>query len=274
MTNDGQYWLSRFYFLMLLSFFSLSSSVSYAQTSGETLVREQDVKLVWSANNYGHGEQIYFSSYEKNRWGVPVQLSDTFDMVFQPACSFGADRKVWAVWSRQDKNGSFLQYAVFNGSKWMSPVQIDTGMSNNKAVTIMVDGNNVPWIAWTAIDDMYPDVFLSRWNGKGWDAPVRVHEENNVPDVQPLLGLDEAGNVCLSWKMYAAGKYVTLSKVWNGRQWQAVSSDPEKEIQKKVVQREKGGLPVPAFVEDPRKATLFIKGQKGAVSLPLALFTD
>jgi hypothetical protein len=269
MNNDWQYGFSRLYLLILWSFFVLSSSVSSAQTP-EPIGQEQDVKLVWSASNYGHGEQIYYSSYKKNSWDNPVQLSDSTDMVFQPACSFGFDGKVWVVWSRQDKKGSFLQFSVSSDSRWMEPVTIDTGMSNNKAATIIVDRDNVAWIAWTAIDDQYPDVFWSKWKGKRWEIPVRAHDLNSVPDVQPALSLNEAGNVILSWQTFAGGKYVTLSQGWNGKQWQAVSHQPGEEIRQKLLQGEKGRVPVPTFVEDPRKATLFIKGKNEAGSFPLS----
>lgn len=269
MNNNCKYTLSRFLFLNLLSLFILLIFGSNAQTS-ELSGQEKEVKLVWSASNYGRGEQIYFSSYKKNRWDNPVQLSDSSDMVFQPACSFGFDGTGWVVWARQDNQGIFLQFSVYSDSLWMDAVTIDTGMNNNKAVTIIVDRDNVPWIAWTAIDDKYPDVFWSKWNGKRWEVPVRAHDHNSVPDVQPALSLDETGKVVLSWQTFAGGKYMTMSQCWNGKQWQAVSNKPNNEIRQKLLQGWKGEFSFPDFVEDPRKAMLFIQGKNEAGSFPLS----
>ena len=217
-----------------------------------------------------HGEQIYYSSYEKEKWLAPVQLSDSADLVFQPAVGSGSDGKTWVVWSRQDKNGSFLQFTVYNSSCWTKPLQIDTGMNNNKAVTIIVDRHNIPWIAWTAIENIYPDIFWSRWNGQGWDLPVKAHSENEVPNLQPTLALDELGNITLSWLTYNNRKYVTVSQVWAGRQWQMAPNESEKNIQEKIIQGCKAIVLVPDFVEDHRKATLFIRKKDSACSLPLS----
>ncbi|MBU4327326.1 MAG: hypothetical protein KKB91_06225 [Proteobacteria bacterium] len=257
--------------LMCLILNLLLSQVLHAQKA-ESIKQEQDTKLVWSAKNYGQGEQIYYSSFTKNKWTTPVQLSHSADLVFQPASSSGTDGKVWVVWSRQDKNGSFIQFTVYSASGWLQPRQINTGIDNNKAVAIIVDHDNTPWIAWTAIDDIYPEIFWSRWNGQGWDLPVRAHDKNKVPDIQPALALDESGNINLSWQTYLDGKYVIVSQVWKGQQWQTVSNESEKIIRKKLIRGYKGSFLVPDFVEDSRKASLFIKRTDGAGSLPLSLF--
>lgn len=259
---------------MILPCFMLNLLLSqglHAQIA-ENSKQEQDIQLVWAAKNYGQGEQIYFSSLKMNNWSTPVKLSHSNDLVFQPASSSGTDGKVWVVWSVQGRSGSFLQFTVYSNSTWLQPNQINTGMNSNKAVAIIVDRNNVPWIAWTAVNDMYPDIFWSRWNGRGWELPVRAHHINKVPDIQPELALDESGNVNLSWQTYLDGRYVTVSQVWNGQQWQTVSGEPEKIIRKKLIQGDKGIFPVPDFVEDPRKASLFIKKNDGAGSIPLSLF--
>ncbi|MBU1650473.1 MAG: hypothetical protein KKF37_14105 [Proteobacteria bacterium] len=248
----------------------LLSQVLHAQIE-ENIKQEQDTELVWSAKNYGQGEQIYYSSFKKNKWTTPVQLSHSTDLVFQPASSSGTDGKVWVVWSRQDNSGSFMQFSVYSASKWTPPRQINTGMDNNKAVTVVVDRDDTPWIAWTAIDDMYPDIFWSRWNGQEWDLPLKAHKENKVPDIQPALTLDESGHVNLSWQTYLDGKYMVVSQIWTGKQWQTVQNESGKNIRKKLMQENKKTLSIPDFVEDPRKATFFIKGNDGAGSIPLSL---
>ena len=185
---------------------------------------QDNIQLVWSAD-YGQGDQVFYSSYEKNTWTTPVQLSDSTEMVFHSAISSGDDGKIWAVWTRQDKKKSFLEFTVYNSSKWTKPSKIDTGMDSNKAVTIIVDKNNIAWIAWTGIEKMYSDVFWSRWNGQGWDLPVKIHADNNVPDIKPTLALSDSGQVFLSWKTFANGQYETMTKMWDGQEWQTAPND-------------------------------------------------
>lgn len=250
----------------------LSQGLCAQITKNSKPEQEPDLKLVWAAKNYGQGEQIYFSSLGRNNWSPPVQLSHSSDLVFQPTSSAGTDGRIWAVWSVQNDNGSFLQFTVFSSSGWMPPTQIDTGVSNNKAVTIIVDRHNVPWMAWTAVTDMYPDIYWSRWDGREWQLPVQAHDDNTVPDIQPALTLDRSGDIMLSWQTYRDGGYQTISQVWDGQRWQAGSNNSEETIKMKLLKEDKTRFPTPHFVEDPRKASLFMKRSDGAGSIPLSLF--
>ena len=233
--------------------------------------QEQETKLVWSAN-YGQGEQVYFSSYEKDNWTNPVQLSDSAGMVFHSAVSSGNDGRIWVVWSRQEKKRSFLEFTFYSSSGWTQPLEINTGMDSNIAVSVIVDKNNTPWIAWSGIEKMYSDVFWSRWNGQGWDLPVKAHTDNDVPDIDSKLVLDDSGHIVLFWRTFANGKYVTVSKIWDGKQWQIAPHDSEKKIVKKIFHDRKNMPPIPEFIQERHNATLFIKGNDGAWSISLSNF--
>lgn len=247
----------------------LSTQVLSAQPSGNS-VRNDELKLVWTAD-YGQGEQVYFSSYEKESWSAPVQLSDSTDLVFQSAVSSGADGRIWVIWARQDKKRSFLEFTMYDSSRWSKPQAIETGIDRNKAVTVLVDQDNTPWIAWTGIVNMYPDIFWSRWNGQAWTPPVKAHADNNVPDIHPILSLDDSGHILLSWQTISSNKYITVAQVWDGRQWQAVSKqEAEKQLLKTAELGKKTIPSIPEFIQDSRKATLFIRGNDGSVSMPLS----
>jgi hypothetical protein len=256
------------YFLYCV-FFLLFSQVCSAETTGNVSV-EQDVMLVWAAE-YDQGEQIYCSSYEESGWTIPLQLSNSTDLVYQPVISFGNDGKIWAVWTRQGSTGSFLEFSVYSSFRWSQPHRIDTGMDNNKAAALIVDVDNTPWIAWTGIDKRYPDIFWSRWNGQRWNIPAKAHAENNIPDLHPSLALDDSGHVVLSWQTLSKGKYVPVSRIWNERQWKKNFHDTENNVLRKSVQGQKGLPPIPKFIQEPWKATLFIKRKKGAQSLSVSL---
>lgn len=237
--------------------------VSYDAIAGtfENPCPAHEMKVVWAADQ-GQGEQIYFSSFEKNIWSAPVQLSHEKEMAFQPAVSSGCDGKNWAVWSHQNKAGSFLQFAVYNSTQWSTPLQIDTEMNTNTASAIIVGSDNIPVIAWTGIDNLYPDIFWSRWNGKSWDLPQKVHVDNEVPDLQPALYLDTSGNIALSWQTFLNGKYVEVVKMFQDGQWQSISN----QLMNETAGRTKV-QPIPEFIQDMRKATFFIRNSDGAHSV-------
>jgi hypothetical protein len=232
---------------------------------------KQDVKLIW-AENYGQGEQIYFSSYENNTWQSPLQLSNSLELVFHASVSSGTDGKIWAVWTSKEKEVSFLEWSVSDSSKWSKPRRIYNGLDTNKAATIIVDTNNIPWLAWAGVQNKYPDIFWSRWNGKGWDPPVKAHEDNKVPDLAPKLILDGIGRIVLSWQTFANGQYVTVYKVWDGYKWQ---QEPDLLTMKKSMStfsKSKRFPDIPNFIKDTGKATYFIKETYGAGSIPLSDF--
>ncbi|MDD3813780.1 MAG: hypothetical protein PHZ02_03960 [Desulfocapsaceae bacterium] len=245
--------------------------------SSRILLAEQNVKvaqnpninIVWSDNN-GLSEQIYFSSYMNNNWTSPVQLSDGSNFVFHPISSSGDDRKIWVVWTKRDKNGNFLQFSVYNKSQWSPQKQINTGINDNRAVTIVVDKYNTPWIAMEGTGDSYSDIYWSRWNGYGWDHFIKAHADNKVPDVQPALSIDDLGNIILSWQTFADGMYVTVSHMWDGQQWKKISPESYETSKKKMTLSQKSLPELPKFIKTPEKATLFLKTQDGAESIPLS----
>ena len=91
-----------------------------------------------------------------------------------------------------------------------------------------------------------------------------------MPDVDPTLILDVSGHIVLSWETFEKGKYVTVSKVWDGKQWQ--KHDPEKKIIIKNISVKLKNPPIPGFIKERRQATFFVKGADGAESIPLSAF--
>jgi hypothetical protein len=252
-------------------FFMLWFQVSYAESINKSIpLQQQQIKLVWSAD-YGQGEQIFYSSYDKNNdWTVPLQLSDSRDSVYLPVVGSGNDGKVWVVWSHKKNKKIFLEWSVYRASKWSLPSQIETGLDSNKAVTIIVDLENRPWIAWSGTEKTYPDIYWSRWDGNGWEKAEKMHGANDVPDLDPSFLLDHNGNIVLSWQTFENRRYITVAKKWDGQQWQTV--DPSM-VESKMKNKSYGPLAKiipPRLVQDSSQGSLFIKGPNGAESFSLS----
>ncbi|MCF6188655.1 MAG: hypothetical protein L3J49_14425, partial [Desulfobulbaceae bacterium] len=134
-----------------------------------------------------------------------------------------------------------------------------------------VDTSGRPWLAWTGAKKSYSDVFWSRWNGTDWDTPVMAHKENNVPDLHPELALDDSGRLILSWQTYMGGGYRTIMQEWDGRKWKTFQPDVKKKSAMKRSPELKNMPPLPEFIKEFQKATLFMKTKEGAGSIPLPL---
>lgn len=251
--------------------FILLSAVAGFSAPGEQPASSpaREIQLVWSAN-YDHGEQVFFSRYKEDHWTIPVQISESKKFVFKPVSAAGDDGKIWVVWTESGKKGSSLKFSVYKNSRWSQAQPIETGMNDNRAVTVVVDTSGRPWLAWTGTKKTYSDVFWSRWNGTGWDTPEMAHAENNVPDVNPELAIDDSGQVILSWQTYSGGKYRTIMQWWNGRQWKILQPETKKNSEMKRVQVQKNIPSFPEFIKEPQKATLFLRTKEGAWSVPLS----
>jgi len=227
------------------------------------------MQLVW-ATDRGRGEQIYFSSLETKGWTSPVQVSKSAELVFHPSAGSGDDGEVWVAWVRKGKHGNVLEYSVGNSSGWAPPSPVETVHKMDNEVTVVVDRSNTPWIAWTGTEEDYPEIFWSRWNGEGWSVPARAHAANSVPDLDPQLALDDGGQVVLSWQTFTDGRYERATRIWDGIQWQEEKSpEPGAQVHGRSADSSLDMPALPDFIQDPRKASLFIKDGAGSRSVPV-----
>lgn len=225
-----------------------------------------------SINDFGHGDQVFYSSYLKQSWTTPVQISNSSSHVYHPAVSRGHDNQKWIVWTQEDKIGKHLYYSVFSNQRWSKAKKINTETKDNRSASLIVDDYDMPWLAWEGADDGYSDVFWCKWNGKEWGKPVKAHRENDVPDIRPGLSLSEAGSVELSWMTYQGDKYVNAIVTLD-------DSKPGLRNYRQMEKRNDNGFytkfaipPLPSFVKKKHKAALFLRTLEGSGSVPVDHF--
>ncbi|GAB4332533.1 MAG: hypothetical protein Kow0089_00440 [Desulfobulbaceae bacterium] len=246
--------------------------IAWGAEPGKGLRAFPELQLVWSGKT-DRGVQIFFSRYAKKGWVNPVRLSDADEMVFLPGVASGTDNRIWAAWSRLDtrKKTAYLEYAMYDGSSWRQPERIRTGLKDCRAVTVMVDRDNIPWLAWEGIEKKYTDIFVSRWSDGKWSPARRVHVPNAVPDIEPALSLDAFGRLVLAWRTFSDGRYVETAKRWDGVRWQPAAFSPEEDVVRQTLGSKMELPPLPAgLAAEPHRVGIFMKGARGAASLPLA----
>ena len=227
-----------------------------------------ELSLIWTAA-YDKNEQVYFSTYKNNVWSVPIQISDCKSYVFQATGTIAEDGTIWVVWVQSNKKGNFLYSSTFKKENWSQPKRIITGMDDNRDPVLAIDSSGTPWIAWTAVDDKYSDIFWSRWTGAGWSGALKVHVDNEVPDVNPSLQTNATRDIELSWQTFSDGNPVAVSMQWDGTSWVENSMDFRK--RNFVVQKMRSeNLPyLPKFIQEPYKANFFYKDNFGAGTIPV-----
>jgi hypothetical protein len=90
----------------------------------------------------------------------------------------------------------------FAAAEWVSPAA--SGSQLALSATVLGDGS---WLlVWSAFDGRDDEVLWSRYDGTVWTPPARVHADNAVPDITPVVAATARGAV-VAWSRYEAGHY-------------------------------------------------------------------
>ncbi len=244
----------------------VSNAVAVSQTKPHTF---DELNLVWTANYGEEGEQVYTSSFSKTKWSVPVQVSSATERVFHSSATVAGDGSHWIVWVQTEKKKKLLYFSTGKEGQWSKPSQIITGMDDNRNVSIVIDSKGHPFIVWTGADKTYSDIFWSRIVQARWSTALKVHGNNKVPDVDPLLWNTDNGGIALSWQTFIDGQPVTAFLQWDGKSW--VEKERRFMESHSAVQKLRSkSLPLlPKFIQELYKADFFYKDKYGTGTLPL-----
>lgn len=190
--------------LLLLLVFSLSCTISSAD---ETYIFEPDnieiLHYVWTSHS-----EIYYAAWEDNNWSKPKKLTDDTDNDSSPALALDKNGHPWIAWVSEDGISTSILSIYWNGKRWSLPSQIDdVDIYSDTLPVITIDNENTAWIAWCGSDGVDDDIYITRWQGKNWTPPEMVNSNDNYPDLEPAISIDNNGNLLLVWCGYSAGKY-------------------------------------------------------------------
>lgn len=211
--------------------------------------------VVWASSD-GLREELYFATQREGKWSEPVKITDDNADNLHPCLDRGSDGKNWLVWTAIEQGGYEVRYAVEADGKWSDPQTLPTGLPSNIAPTVIVDVSDIPWVVWSGNNGITNDeIYYTRYIDGKWQKPQLVNVVNDVPDVLPVISVNQKGKYLVNWDGYRDGMYRKLQAVWNGNGW-----GPEKRVEpvsenmtiQQIATEKQEDLP--AFIEDTRQA--------------------
>ncbi|MBM9538005.1 hypothetical protein [Desulfobulbus alkaliphilus] len=210
--------------------------------------------LIWSASD-GLRREIFFSSLINQKWTEPFQVTyDNADNL-TPSIDRTSRGMRYAVWAAVDQTGHIIRYAVSEKGGWSEARTIPELPWTATTPFISVGPDDDIWVVFAGNNGDSDDIYYTRLAGTAWTKPERVHAENQVPDIQPYLEIDDTGRMLLTWEGYRGDRYRTLRSVWNGEGW-GEEFLLEEDGDAESALEEPSTSEIPEFVEDRLHAFL------------------
>jgi hypothetical protein len=74
-------------------------------------------------------------------------------------------------------------------------------------------------VAWAGFNGMSDEIYYSTWKGTSFATAAAI-TANDIPDIQPVLGIDEVtGMSWPQWMQFSQKGYVKYESTWNGSAW-------------------------------------------------------
>lgn len=175
------------------------------------LTSAQEAEFIWAEDDR-NGSQIYLSQHINGSWQSAEKIVDDTNLNILPTIGSGSKGQRIAVWSMVDQAQSVLKYSIKLGTAWSTPRILSNQMSTNLAPVVVFDHTDVCWVFWSANNGGDDDILVSKFINGQWTQPEQVNDENETPDILPETGLDDVGNVWVSWQNLENNSYIDRSK--------------------------------------------------------------
>lgn len=253
------YYLNNRFFLVLCTLLVLGwlfAGVVNAKSEVNELESEDyEVDAVWSTSD-GIGMEIFYSNRKDGVWSEPIQVTDDYFDNMYPVIDRDSLGRMWTFWTAYYNGRTEIHYSVFDGKDWKPGEFIVFDQKSNVAPSVVIDGKDKIWITWSANDGGFDDILFAYYQNGSWSEPVRLHAENDIPDVLPTVELEPDGNPVINWRMLADGKYITVTSRWTGSEWSEVEPLDEEAAEDKA-EVEENLLELPPFMS--KSSAVFIR---------------
>ncbi len=177
-------------------------------------------KAIWAWADKSDSEYAVFISRQVGEtWDKPQKISTNEGLNIVPAVINTSGEDLMVVWSNFIGRQAQLRYRQVKDGLWSEEKEYYTGLSSNMAPAVAVDGAGVIWLVWAGFNGISDEIYYTTWNGTSFVTATAI-TANNVPDILPVLGIDDAtGTPWVQWQQYSGKGYVKLESAWNGSAW-------------------------------------------------------
>lgn len=219
----------------------------------------------WSGRGDG-GRDIFYETAAEPGIVVPVTSGPADDIT--PALSRDGEGRLRLFWVRRDAAGQSLYGSSLAGPTWDIPRRLPTdGISVSHPAAIL-DHRGVLWLAWTGFDGQDDDIYIMSLEAGTWSPPVQVNRDDAVPDLHPVLGLDEAGAPWLYWRGFDGRAYSGYVSLLRNGAWTPEKSLNGTDSYRQLIFEEMQAID-PALLSDDREGTTTLReGQSPPAALP------
>ncbi len=207
-------------FLPIFLLFSPLTSPGLAAPQNETSPTQKNSVWAW-ADNAGSQHAIFISRQAGAEWEEPVQISNNEGVNVVPSVTKTAAKDLFVVWSTFGGQQAQLRYRQCKNGVWAEEKEYYSGLSSNTAPSVSIDKSGKVWLVWAGFNGQSDEIYYSTWNGNGFETAQPL-TANDIPDIQPILGMDEAtGHPWVQWQQFSEKGYIELEATWNGSAWSA-----------------------------------------------------
>ncbi len=250
--------------LFIMVFFTVPES-GFAQSDSLTDRAGEQYELAWSGSD-GLRHELYTSSFTGETWTDPVQITNNNANNLHPVIDMGADGTKWIFWSAVRPDGISIEYAIFRDSTWSEVQKMNFEQDSSITPSILIDTDNVVWLVWAGNSGNLDEIYFSRYRNDAWEKEKIINQANSVPDIKPIIALNDQGEIEVRWQGFREGQYKSLFSVHTAKGWSVEKELPREEQEKeeaKIQENEK--IQLPAFMRE--ESQYFLKVIKTARGL-------
>ncbi len=177
------------------------------------------------------GDQVMLMHYSKSRnvWDSPHAVSAVGQDVMRAAVAVDGSKRVWAIWSANQK-GNFDIYAAVSegatkGVKWSTPMRVSSDPGTDVNPVAATDAQGRVWIAWQALRNGNLEILSSVQNGVHF-GPETTVSFSPASDWDPAIATSPSGEVAVSWDTYDKGDYDVYFRRLRAEQNGKIGMDP------------------------------------------------
>lgn len=209
-----------FFFPIVVLLLLLCSPAGATAKSADAVAAPGSGHAVWAWAGTSGGEDAVFISRQVGlEWEEPQKISANEGVNIVPSAINTSAEGLMVVWSTFTGNRAQLHYRQLKNGEWTEEKEFYTGLTSNMAPSVGVDGFGKIWLVWAGFNGISDEIYYSSWNGTAF-ATAKAMTANGVPDIQPVLGIDElTGTPWVEWQHYSESGYVKFISSWNGSAW-------------------------------------------------------